>query len=70
MMDLKFKKLVLLAMKMNNANHSVLRASPRKIIDLQLYNNVFINDCINTIRNQKIIYNRPPKCFIVYYVII
>lgn len=40
MMNLKFKKIVLLAMQMNNATQLILRVSPKKIIDLQLFTNV------------------------------
>ncbi|CAH1736833.1 unnamed protein product [Aphis gossypii] len=36
-MDLKFKKLLLLTMQMNDANRMVIKASPRKIINLQLF---------------------------------
>ncbi|XP_015372525.1 PREDICTED: uncharacterized protein LOC107167838 [Diuraphis noxia] len=35
--DLKFKKLVLLAMRMNDANNFVIKASPKKIINLQVF---------------------------------
>lgn len=41
-MDLKFKKLLLLATQMNNANQFVLKLSPKKIISLQFFANVFI----------------------------
>ncbi|KAF0706717.1 odorant receptor 46a-like, partial [Aphis craccivora] len=36
-MDLKFKKLLLLTMQMNNANRMVIKASPKKVINLQLF---------------------------------
>jgi len=39
-MDLKFKKLLLLTMKINNANKLMIKASPTKIINLQTYANV------------------------------
>lgn len=39
-MNLKFKKLVLLAMQMNDTNQLVLKCSPKKIINLQLFANV------------------------------
>uniref|UniRef100_A0A2S2PEN4 Uncharacterized protein n=1 Tax=Schizaphis graminum TaxID=13262 RepID=A0A2S2PEN4_SCHGA len=39
-MDLKFKKLLLFAMRMNNANQILIRASPKKIINLQLFANI------------------------------
>jgi len=41
-MDIKFKKLLLLAMQMNNANNLVIKASPKKFINLQLFDNVLI----------------------------
>jgi len=41
-MNLKFKKLLLLAMQMNDANQMMLKASPKKIINLQLFANVSI----------------------------
>ncbi|KAF0712197.1 odorant receptor 46a-like [Aphis craccivora] len=41
-MDLKFKKLLLLTMQMNNANRMVIKASPKKVINLQLFAN-YIN---------------------------
>lgn len=40
MMDIKFKKLVQYAMQMNDATQSVIKATPKKIIDLQLFANV------------------------------
>jgi len=39
-MDLKFKKLLLFTMRMNDANRVILKASPKKTIDLQLFSNV------------------------------
>lgn len=68
-MDLKFKKLVLLTMEMNNANQSVIRASPKKIINLQLYNNVFINDYITLLETRKLS-TRDDQCLIVYYIVL
>jgi len=44
MMDLKFQKLLLLAMRMNNADHIAIKASPKKIINLQLFANVPIHN--------------------------
>jgi len=41
-MDLKFKKLLLLAMRINDANKLTLKMSPKKVVNLQLYANVFI----------------------------
>lgn len=41
-MDVQFKKLLLLTMQMNNANDLVIKASPIKIINLQLFANVLI----------------------------
>jgi len=43
-MDVKFKKLLLLAMRMNDANQIVLKVSPKKIINLQLFANVPIHN--------------------------
>ncbi|XP_026807464.1 odorant receptor 46a-like [Rhopalosiphum maidis] len=39
-MDLKFKKLLLFTMRMNDANQMVIRASPKRIINLQLFANI------------------------------
>ncbi|XP_022160523.1 uncharacterized protein LOC111026702 [Myzus persicae] len=39
-MDVSFKKLLLLTMQMNNANNLVIKASPTKIVDLQLFANI------------------------------
>ncbi|CAH1736829.1 unnamed protein product [Aphis gossypii] len=36
-MDLKFKKLLLLTLQMNDANRMGIKASPKKIINLQLF---------------------------------
>ncbi|XP_060876717.1 uncharacterized protein LOC132949713 [Metopolophium dirhodum] len=36
-MDLKFKKLLLLAMRMNDANNWVIKATPKKIVNLQIF---------------------------------
>lgn len=49
-MDLKLKKLLLLTMQINNANQLTIKASPNKIINIQLFANVFnqylfINNC-------------------------
>jgi len=40
--DLKFKKLVLLAMRMNDANQIIIRVTPKKIINLQMFASVLI----------------------------
>jgi len=42
MMDLKFKKLVLLTMRVNDANQIKMKASIKKIVNLELFANVFI----------------------------
>jgi len=42
-MDLKFKKLLLLTMQMNDANQIIMKASMKKIINLQLFASVGIN---------------------------
>ncbi|KAF0762379.1 Uncharacterized protein FWK35_00012118, partial [Aphis craccivora] len=39
-MDLKFKKLLLLAMQMNKANEIMMKASMKKIINFQLFASV------------------------------
>jgi len=41
-MDIKFKKLLLLTMRMNDANNFMIRASPRKVVNLQMFASVFI----------------------------
>ncbi|XP_029346487.1 uncharacterized protein LOC107884817 [Acyrthosiphon pisum] len=41
-MDIKFKKLLLLTMRMNDANNFIIRASPSKVVNLQMFANVFI----------------------------
>jgi len=41
-MDMKFKNLLLLTMRMNDANNLMIKASPRKIINLQMFANVLI----------------------------
>lgn len=41
-MSLKFKKLLLLTMRMNNSNQLVLKISPSKIIDSQFFSSVII----------------------------
>jgi len=39
-MDIKFKKLLLLAMKLNNANQLKMKATPNKVVNLQLFSSV------------------------------
>ncbi|KAE9531902.1 hypothetical protein AGLY_010104 [Aphis glycines] len=46
-MDLKFKKLLLLTLQMNDANRMVIKASPRKIINLQLFASSEYNSLLN-----------------------
>jgi len=41
-MDIQLKKLLLFTMQMNNANNEVIKASPKKIVNLQLFANVLI----------------------------
>lgn len=48
-MDLKFKKLLLLAMWMNDANNLVIKASPKKIINLQIFASVLTSFVYNII---------------------
>lgn len=42
MADLKYKKLLLLAMQMNDANKLTLKITQKKVINLHLFINVFI----------------------------
>lgn len=42
MMDINFKKLLLLVMQMNDGNRSTVKFSPKIIIDLKLFSNVCI----------------------------
>ncbi|XP_026807283.1 odorant receptor 22a-like [Rhopalosiphum maidis] len=39
-MDLKFKKLLLLTMRMNDANNLMIKISPKKVVNLQMFTNV------------------------------
>jgi len=39
-MDLKFKKLLLLSMRMNDANNMMIKVTPRKVINLNFFINV------------------------------
>jgi len=41
-MDLKLKKLILFAMQFNNANTLKIKATPKKIVNLQLFSSVKI----------------------------
>lgn len=41
-MDIKFKKLLFLVMQMNDVNRSIVKFSPKIIIDLKLFSNVCI----------------------------
>jgi len=41
-MDLRFKKLLLLAMQFNNANKLKIKSTPNKIVNLQLFSSVII----------------------------
>lgn len=42
-MDLQFKKVLLLAMRLNDANQVVIKSTPRKIVNLQLFASVMLN---------------------------
>lgn len=42
-MDLNFRKTVLLAMRMNDVNQLSIRISPIKIINMQMYSGVIIS---------------------------
>lgn len=53
--DLKFRKLLLLTMYMNNANQTVIRITPKKIVNLQLFADVInYSALLITTRNQNI----------------
>jgi len=41
-MDLKFKKLLLVAMKINNADKLKIKSTPNKIVNLQLFSSVIV----------------------------
>lgn len=41
-MDLRFKKLLLVAMKLNNAHQLQIQATPNKIVNLQLFSSVIV----------------------------
>lgn len=41
-MDLKFKKLALLAMRMNDCSQLMIRITPKKVINMQLFAGVLI----------------------------
>lgn len=54
--DLRLKKLLLSSMRMNNATKGLmLRASPTKIIDLQLFANV--SNCLHLLIALKLNFN-------------
>lgn len=53
-MDLRFKKLLLLAMKLNNTNQLKIKATPQKIVNIQLFSSVIIFYTIIYIRYQNI----------------
>jgi hypothetical protein len=57
-MDLKFKKLLLLTMQINEANEIMMKASTKKIVNLQLFANVGVNLVPN---NNYHIYNKKKK---------
>lgn len=45
-MNLKFKKLLLLTMRMNSAHRLITKITPTKIINLNFFANVIIENCI------------------------
>jgi len=45
-MDIKFKKLLLLTMRMNDANNWKIKATPKKIVDLQIFACVLTEFCL------------------------
>lgn len=50
-MNLKFKKLLLFSMQTNHVNKILLKASPRKTVDLQLFLNVLRILYLNLFKN-------------------
>jgi len=48
-MDLKFKKLLLLTMQINDANQITMKVSTKKVVNLQLFASVRINLLTNKI---------------------
>lgn len=41
-MEFRFKKLLLLSLQINDGNELIMKASPKRVINLQIYANVFI----------------------------
>jgi hypothetical protein len=41
-MNLRSKKMLLLSMQLNNANEFMIKLTPRKIVNLQLFNSVIL----------------------------
>lgn len=65
-MDLRFKKLLLVAMKLNNSHQLKINATPNKIVNLQLFSSVIVlYNYIHKYQN-KLIYT----LYITYYVIV
>lgn len=64
MMDLKFKKLLILAMRTNDANHLRMEFSPKKRIDMQLFASVFIHH-VQFYHNSKYCSNIMTKLFVI-----
>lgn len=46
MMNLKFKKLLLLSMMMDDANQSMFKITPKKVINVQLFTKVIMKQFI------------------------
>jgi len=57
-MDLKFKKLLLLSMQMNDADKLMIKATPTKIVNLELFvkvdNNLLLSEALQIINKIKI----------------
>jgi len=58
-MDLKFKKLLLLSMRMNDADKLMIKVTPTKIINLEFFvkvdNNLLLSDILQIIIKIKIL---------------
>lgn len=58
-MDLKFKKLLLSSMQMNDADKLMIKATPTKIINLELFvkvdNNLLLSEALQIINKIKIL---------------
>jgi len=57
-MDMKCKKLILLAMRMNNANHKKLKFTRTRIVNLEMFFKVSIDICLLFYQHYKILVKR------------